>query len=69
MDERLQGVTFFSTELPNCDQYGVVKPTGRAVRTECSLPPPHKTDDALKSPSLKAFSDNGHPSPIISHHK
>jgi hypothetical protein len=36
-----------------------VKATGHAVRTEGPLLPPHPTDVALKSSSLKAFLENG----------
>jgi hypothetical protein len=35
------------------------KPTDRAVRKQCSFLPPHKTDAALKSSSIKAFLTNG----------
>ena len=49
------GFTFSSQDLSNCTIVDVVKPTDRAVRTDCSLLPPHKTDNALISSSLKAF--------------
>jgi hypothetical protein len=63
------GVTFSSTTLPTCAIDVVVKPNARAVRTEGSLLPPHKTGDALKSSSLKAFPANGHSSPSTLHDK
>ena len=59
------GFTFFPTKLPTFAIDDVVKATDRSVRTDGSLLPPHKTDDALNYSPLTAFPANGHPVPSI----
>jgi hypothetical protein len=48
-----------NAKLPACAIDDVVRPTNRAPRTKCHLLPPHTTDAALNSLSLKIFFEKG----------
>jgi hypothetical protein len=70
MDERLLELLSFQQSCLIVTSTVLSSPlTELLEQTEGSLISPHETDDFLKLPSLKAFPENGHPSPSILHHK
>jgi hypothetical protein len=48
-----------NVKLPTCAIDDIFRPINRAPKTQCQLLPPHTTDAALKSLSLKIFLEDG----------